>query len=360
MNKIDRYIIKKYLTTFFFTVIMITLMAVVIDFAEHIGNFMDKKVTTKEIIFDYYLPFIPWINGLLWPLFALIAVIFFTSRMASNSEIIPILNAGVSYQRFLLPFMAGAMIITALLWISSNFMIPLTNKKMNDFREKYIKSSTKSYASDIHAFVNPNEKLYLRYFKTKDTSGQTFRLETFENDRLKKYIKASRIKLKEAPSLWTLTNYEIRTFDGLRDSLFIAKGQSMDTIIDMTAEDFIKSTKQKENMTSTDLRAYIKRERSKGLGTAKPHVVELSRRTADPFTILILTIIGVSIASRKTRGGIGLHLALGVVLGAGFVILAKFSVTFSTNLNLAPQLGVWIPNFVFSVIAFVLFLKAQK
>ena len=335
-------------------------MAVVIDFAEKIGHFMDKPVTTKEIIFDYYLPFIPWINGLLWPLFALIAVIFFTSRMASNSEIIPILNAGVSYQRFLRPFLIAALIISSLFWVGSNFLIPKASKTKNEFSSKYIKSTTKAYSSDIHCFVNPNEKIYLRYFKTKDTSGQTFRLETFENNRLKKYIKASRIKLKEEPSLWTLTNYEIRTFEGMRDSLLIAKGQSMDTIIDITAEDFIKSTKLMENMTSSDLRTYIRRERERGLGTANAHSVELSRRTADPFTILILTIIGVSIASRKTRGGIGLHLAFGVILGAAFVILSKFSITFSTNMGLSPAIGVWIPNLIFSLFALFLFFKAQK
>ena len=335
-------------------------MAVVIDFAEKIGHFMDKEVSFKEIIFDYYLPFIPWINGLLWPLFALIAVIFFTSRMAADSEIIPILNAGISYQRFLAPFIISALFISSLLWVGSNYLIPKASKIKNEFSSKYIKNTTKSYSSDIHCFINPNEKIYLRYFKSQDTSGQTFRLETFKEGRLKRYVKATRIKLKEIPNVWTLTNYEIRSFDGMRDSLLIAKGQKMDTIIDITAEDFIRSTKLMENMTSRDLRSFIVRERERGLGSANAHAIELSRRTADPFTILILTIIGVSIASRKTRGGIGLHLALGVILGASYVILSRFSITFSTNMNLSPTIGVWIPNLIYAGIAFWLFYKAQK
>ena len=360
MKQIDKYIIKKYLTTFFFTVLLISIMAVVIDFAEKIGHFLDKEVSTKEIIFDYYLPFIPWINGLLWPLFSLVAVIFFTSRMAANSEIIPILNAGVSYKRLLVPFLSAAGIISILLWIGSNFLIPNASRVKNEFSSKYIKQTTSSFSSDIHCFVSPEEKAYLRFFKAKDTSGQTFRLETFKEGKLVKYLKASRIKLKEPPSLWTLSNYEIRTFDGMRDSLLIAKGQNMDTIIDLTAEDFIRSTKLMENMTSDDLRDYIHRERSRGLGTAKAHAIELSRRTSDPFTIIILTVIGVCIASRKTRGGLGLHLAMGVMIGAAFVILSRFSVTFSTNMELAPMIGVWIPNIFFSIVAVFLYINAQK
>jgi lipopolysaccharide export system permease protein len=256
--------------------------------------------------------------------------------------------------------MIAAFIISSALWVGSNFLIPKASKIKNEFSSKYIKSTTKAYSSDIHCFVNPNEKIYLRYFKAKDTSGQTFRLETFKDDKLKKYVKATRIKLKEEPNLWTLSNYEIRTFDGMRDSLLIAKGEKIDTVIDITAGDFIRSTKLMENMTSGDLREFIQRERERGLGSANAHAIELSRRTADPFTILILTIIGVSIASRKTRGGIGLHLALGVILGASYVILSRFSVTFSTNLSLSPAVGVWIPNLIYGAIALLLFYKAQK
>jgi len=336
------------------------MIAVVIDFAEKVGKFIDSTVTTREIVFDYYLNFIPWINGLLWPLFSLIAVIFFTSRMAKNSEIIPILSSGVSYWRFLVPFMISATFIASLLWYGSNYIIPKSTKIKNDFESKYIRNSLRTLSNDIHFFLNPDEKIYLRYFRKRDTSGQTFRLETFQDGKLARYLKATKIELKKPPNTWTLYNYEIREFHGMRDSILNAKGEKMDTTLNMTGEDFIKNLKLMENMTSSDLKSYIERERERGLGTAKAHTIELHRRTSDPATIIILTLIGVAIASRKTRGGIGLHLALGIILGSAFVILSRFTVTFSSNMSLPAYIGVWIPNMVFSLIAIYLIIKAQK
>jgi len=360
MKKLDIYIIKKYFSSFFFTVLLITMIAVVINFSEKVGKFIDKKVPAREIIFDYYLNFIPWINGLLWPLFALIAVIFFTSRMARDSEVIPMLSAGISYKRFLVPYMIAASILAGLLWYGSNYLIPSATKGMYEFESKYITSTTKTNTSDIHCFVNPNEKIYLRYFTRRDTSGQTFRLETFKDRRLVKYLEARKIKLKKTPNVWTLYDYEIRTFEGMRDSLLSMKGEELDTIINLTPDDFIKNTRIMEIMTSSDLKTYIEKEKERGLDTAVAHIIELNRRSADPFTILILTIIGVAIASRKTRGGMGLNLALGVILGSAYVILSKFASTFVINMSLSPTLGVWLNNLVFSLIAIFLVYRAQK
>jgi len=360
MKKLDLYIIKKYFATFFFTVCIISMIAVVIDFSEKVGKFIDKPVTTKEIIFDYYLNFIPWINGLLWPLFAMIAVIFFTSRMAKDSEIIPMLSAGISYNRILVPYIIASSMIAGLLWYGNNYLIPKTTKVKNEFEHKYIKSSTKTMSSDIHCYINPNEKIYLRYFRKRDTSGQIFRIETFKDNKLVSFVKANRIKLKTPPNRWTLFSFEERKFDGMQDSLLVAKGGKKDTTINLTVDDFIKNTRVMENMTSSSLREYITREHARGLDTANAHVLELNRRNADPFTIIILTLIGVAIASRKTRGGIGLHLAIGIVTGSAYVILSRFASTFVSNLNFSPVLGVWIPNIVFGIIAFVLVMRAQK
>ncbi len=360
MKKLDLYIIKKYFATFFFTVCIITMIAVVIDFSEKVGKFIDKPVTTKEILFDYYLNFIPWINGLLWPLFSMIAVIFFTSRMAKQSEIIPMLSAGISYNRILVPYIIASSFIAGLLWFGNNYLIPKTTKIKNEFEHKYIKSSTKTMSSDIHCYISPNEKIYLRYFRKRDTSGQIFRIETFKDNRLVSYIKASRIKLKEAPNRWTLFNYEERKFDGMQDSLLVGQASKKDTTINLSADDFIKNTRVMENMTSSSLREYITRENARGLDTANMHILELHRRNADPFTIIILTMIGVAIASRKTRGGIGLHLAIGIIIGSAYVILSRFSSTFVNNLSFSPIMGVWIPNIVFGIIAIILILRAQK
>ena len=337
------------------------MIAITIDFFEKVDKFMNDAVPTEEIIFDYFLNFIPWINGLLWPLFALLAVIFFTSRMAKDSEIISILSAGVSYYRMLVPFMIAGSIIAGLLWLGNNYVIPNSTKIKNEFESKYIKKSNKkTLSNDIHFFTKPDEKVYIRYFRLRDSTPQNFRLERYADQQLVYMLKARSLKLKEHPNLWTLSNYEIHTFDGLNEDLIIGKGLTMDTILNFAPEDFIRYTKQMEMMTSADLREYISLEQAKGIDTAKKYLIELHRRNADPFTILILTLLGVAVASRKVRGGMGFHLAAGVSLGATFVIISKFSTTFSNNLSLSPAIGVWLPNVVFAIIAVVMILRTQK
>lgn len=361
LKKLDWYIIKKYMATFFFTMIMITMIAVVINFSENVGKFLKEELGMKEIFGDYYLNFIPWINGKLWPLFALISVIFFTSRLAKNSEIIAILSAGVSYKRFLVPFMVAASFIAGLLWFGNNFVIPKSNRVKNDFESKYInKSRNKLRDRTYHAFINPNEKVFINSWIKRDTFGNIFRLEKFKDGQLHEVIKANIIRFKEAPNVWTLENYKRRVFNGIDESYIEYGEATLDTIIDLKPEDFEINTHEMETMTSDELKSFIVRERARGLGTANPHMVELHRRSADPFTIIILTLIGVALASRKVRGGMGLHLAMGIILGASFVVISQFTVTFSNNLSLSPILGVWIPNILFLAIGLVLISKAQQ
>ena len=361
LKTLDRYIIKKYLSTFLFTVFLITMVSMVIDFSEKIAKFLDQPLTAKQIIMDYYLPFIPWINGLLWPLFALIAVIFFTSRMARNSEIMSMLNAGVSFRRLMVPYMIAGFVIAGALWVLNNYVIPRSSKLKIEFEAEYLRKSQRSTMSyDVHFFLDPNSKVYIRYYRERDSSAQTFRLEKYSDGRLNYLLKANRLKLKELPNLWTLKDYEIHTINGLEEEMLVGAGQSMDTVFNFTPRDFIRYSKQMEMMTSADLIEFIYIEKSRGLGTAKKFQIELHRRTADPVTVLILTLIGVAVASRKVRGGMGFHLAIGVILGAAFVVLSKFSVTFANNLSLSPGLGVWIPNGIFLAIALYLGFKAQK
>lgn len=361
LKRIDWYIIKKYLSTFFFVMVLITMIAVVIDFSDKTDKFVNANLGLKQILFEYYLNFIPWINGRLWPLFALMSVIFFTSRMAKNSEIISILGAGVSYRRLMVPYIATGIFLSILLWVGNNFIIPRSNKVKNEFESTHLrKGKEKTLGNDIHLFLNSNDKIYLRYYRKRDTTGSTFRLEKFRNDTLQEMIKAKKIAMKEEPNTWTLIDYERRKFNGLNESFIKAKGEKLDTILDLTHQDFIRNRNQMENMTSTELTDFIQREQERGIGSAKKYVVELHRRQAEPFTMLILTLIGVAISSRKTRGGLGLHLAFGVILGATYVVLAQFSITFSTNMSLSPLLGSWIPNILFSIVTVYLLANAQK
>lgn len=361
IKKLDWYIIKKYLSTFFFVMVLITMVAVVIDFSDKTDKFVREELPLGQILGEYYLNFIPWINGRLWPLFALISVIFFTSRLAKNSEIISVLGAGVSYKRFLLPYIIAGGFLSFLLWVGNNYVIPKSNKIKNAFESTYIrKSQERTLGTDIHLYLEPSEKIYLRYYRKRDTTGTTFRYEKFDNKKLIYFIKAKKIELKEMPNVWTLKEYEKRKFDGLNEYYLSGKGESMDTTLDLTPKDFIRNTKEMETMTSPELTDFIQREKERGLSTAKKYNIEMERRQADPFTILILTLIGVAVASRKTRGGLGLHLALGVTIGAAYVVLAQFSITFSTNMSLSPRLGCWIPNLIFLFVALILIGKAQK
>jgi len=361
MKILDRYIIKKYLSTFFFTMMLITMIAVTINYFEMVDKYINSNLSLKEIAVQYYLHFIPYINGLLWPLFALLAVIFFTSRMAKNSEIISILSAKVSYSRFIRPYLITAAIIASLLWVGNNYVIPRSNTHKNDFEVKYIKASLKSTLNhNIHFWLSPDQKVYIRSYSSGDSSGRTFRLEKFKNNQLVYTLKANRIVFLSQPNKWKLEGYEIRTFGDLHETLISKPHEHIDTSFNFVPEDFTRYANQMELMTSSELREYLTYEKDKGLDSGKKYSIELYRRTADPFSIFILTLIGVSVASRKVRGGMGFHIAAGVVIGSIFVILSKFSTTFSTNLSLPPVIGVWIPNMFFSLVAWYMIRTAQK
>jgi len=361
MKILDWYIIKKYLSTFFFTMMLITMIAITINYFEQVDRFMNSNLTFKEIMTGYYLHFVPWINGLLWPLFALLAVIFFTSRMAKNSEIISMLSAKISYGRFLRPYMIAAGFLATLLWIGNNYIIPKSNKLKNEFEGEYIRTSSKTNLSNnIHFWLSPNEKVYIRSYSSRDSTGRTFRLEHYKNNELSYMLKSNKLTFVDSSKLWRVEDYEERYFDGLNERIINHTGVVLDTALAFVPNDFTRYTKQMEMMNTTDLREFLKYEQDKGLDSGKKYKIELYRRSADPCTIFILTLIGVSVASRKVRGGMGFHLAAGVVIGAIFVILSKFSTTFSTNLNLPPGIGVWIPNILFSLIAIYLLRGAQK
>lgn len=360
LKKLDIYIIKKYFGTFLFTILMITLVAIAIDFFEKVDKFLSDDVTLYAIIFEYYLNFIPWINGLLWPLFAFLSVVFFTSRLAGDSEIVAILSAGVSYKRLLRPYLIGAVVIASMLWVFKNYLIPHSNKIKNEFESEYIKKSNKkSLSNNTHFFLNPNQKVYIRYFRKMDSTAQNFILETFKDGELTHMLKARKLTFVKAPNTWRMYDYEEHSINGLDENLIIYK-EPRDTTLAFTPEDFIRYDKQMEMMSTTALREFIAMEEGRGIDAAMKYKTELYQRTSDPFSIIILTILGVAIASRKVRGGLGLHLAFGVILGSAFIILSKFSMTFSTNLNMSPAIGAWIPNIIFAIIAYVLIQRAQK
>lgn len=358
---LDRYIIKKFLSTFFFVVLIFTMISVVIDYSEKVEKFIEEPITRKEILVDYYPSFIIFIDGLLWPLFTLISVIFFTSRMAYNSEVISILNAGVSFRRFMRPYLISASIIAFLSLIGNHYFIPLGNKKRLDIQYTYFdKDKDKGKTRDVHMFVSPDTKIYINFYRKRDSTARNFRLEQYRDHELVKFIKATAAEWVGPPNNWRLRNYEIRTFNGLEEDLIVGRGQQMDTTFNLMPGDFVDYEEQQSMLTTSELREYIDKQKQRGVGNTTKYEIELYRRSADPFTAFILTFIGVSIAARKVRGGIGLHLAVGIGLGAIFIFISRFSIVFATGQSIPPILGIWLPNLIFAGIALYLMSRAQK
>ena len=341
---------------------MITAIAVVMNLSEYIDKFIYNKLSFREVAWDYYLYFIPWINGELWPLFAFLSVIFFTSRLARDSEIIALLSAGMNYARILQPMIVAGLIIAILHWVGENYVIPHSTFYKTEFESKYIKKSLKTVLSnDVQFFISPNDKIYCNYFQKRDSSLKTFRLETFDDSgALLSIFKAHELKYMSKSNQWRAKNYEVRSYDGYEEFLLIGKGEELDTTLAIVPDDFIRHSKQMEIMTTPSLQAFITREKSKGLDNTKAYQIEVYKRSAAPFTILILTLIGACIGTRKVRGGLGIHLAIGVSLGAAFVVISKFTETFANNLSFAPLLGVWLPNILFALLSYYLLTKAQK
>ena len=361
LKKIDGYIVKKYLSAFFFTVLIFTLISVVIDFSDKVEDFIEEDVTIGQIFLDYYLNWMLWINGLLFPLYALIAVIFFTSRMASNSEIISILNAGVSFGRLMRPYLIAGGIITLLHLMGNHYFIPIGNKIHYEFQHAYIwKYNDKGKTTDIHLFLDEETVAYIRYYRKKDSTARDIMVEKFLDNDLVYLLKAKTAEWIGPPNKWRIKDYEVRTFNGLKETIQLGKKQSIDTTLNITPADFVEYVNQKEMMNTFELMEYINNQKERGIGNTKIYTVELHRRSAEPITTIILTIIGMAVAARKVRGGIGLHLSLGVALGASYFFLSKFSTTFATNESLPPIVGVWIPNIIFGFIAIWLVSRAQK
>lgn len=340
---------------------MFTVIALVIDFSDKLEKFIENALPARQVIQEYYLNFIPWINGILWPLFALMAVIFFTSRLAKNSEVIATLSAGVSFGRFLRPYFMASGLLALVHLIGSHYFIPIGNKKYITFENTYIHpANMRTKTENIHIFLTADSKIFIRNYRSRDSSMRGVFLEHFTDGHMDQMIKAEKMEWLGPPNRWRLSNYQVRTFAGSEEDLLVVMQGSLDTTLNLVPADFVRYSNQKEMMTSMELQEFINYERAKGLDKAKKMVTELHRRTADPYTIVVLTVIGAAVAARRVRGGVGLHLAMGVTIGALYIILSRFSTTFANQLDLPSGLSVWLPNILFTAVAIWLFLRAQR
>ncbi|MEM9836902.1 MAG: LptF/LptG family permease [Bacteroidota bacterium] len=361
LGKLDRYIIGKFLSTFFFTVLIFSMVSLIIDWSEKVERFIESDITKMEIAFEYFPTFLLFILGLLWPMLTLISVIFFTSRMAGNSEIISILNAGVSFRRLLRPYLFSASILTLLYLVGIHFIIPIGNEHRQELERTYFsRNRDEGKTRNVHMFVAPDTKVYINFYRKRDSTARDFRLETYHDQELVALTKARHAKYIGAKDKWELHNYEIRTFDGTNETLESGLGKTLDTLINLHPNDFVDYKEQQSTMTTPQLVQHIKQQRSRGSGNVRKYEVELARRTAEPFTVFILTLIGVAVAGRKVRGGMGIQLATGMFIGALFVFLSRFSSTISSGTNIPVLLGMWLPNLLFFGAALIFIRNAQK
>lgn len=358
MKILDRYIIKKFLGTFFFSMSLIILIVVVFDISEKIDDFIGKEAPLKAIIFDFYFNFIPYFVNLFSPLFTFIAVILFTSQMATRTEIVAILSSGISYRRLLLPYMLSAIVIAILSLYLNNFVIPNATKKRIAFEDKYIRNEFHNRNKNIHMRLSPGSYIYMESYSTEENTGYKFSIEKFNDGQLDYKLMAESIRWDSLKKNWAINNFFIRKINGMDET--IKQGKKLDTILGFTPKEFGRKDNTVETMDYYELNTYIDSERLKGSENIELYEIEKYRRISFPFATFILTLIGVSIASRKIRGGIGMHIGLGIFISFSFIMFMQVSTTFAASGLVSPLLAVWIPNFLFSILALYLLKIAQK
>lgn len=353
---IDIYITKKFLGTFFYAIALIISISVVFDISENLDEFISKDIPGNDIVFDYYMNFIPYFTNLFSPLFTFIAVIYFTSKMAYNTEIIAILSSGVSYHRLMRPYLVSAFFLAILSFSLGNYIIPPANKTLNEFRHKYIDNNRVITERNIHRQIEPGLYIYMQSFNASNV-GYRFTMERFEDSKLVEKLTADNIRWDNETEKWVINNYRKRII--YDDHEEFEKGYRIDTTLNMTPNDYKLIKNEMETMVTPALKKEIKLMKMRGVNTIEWEI-ERHRRIAGPFSAFILTIIGAALASRKIKGGLGFHLGLGLLLSFSYILFMQVSTVFAISGNTPPLVAVWIPNLFYSIIALFVFRWAAR
>ena len=358
IKRIDLYIIKKYLGTFFLAIALIISISMIFDVSENIDDFITKNAPIKAIILDYYLNFIPYYANLFSALFTFIAVIFFTSKMAYNSEIIAILASGVSYKRLMRPYMIASGVIAMMSYMLGNFVIPSATAARVNFRNTYITNEFVNVDKNIHRQLEPGMYVYMQSYNNKLDVGYRFSIEKYDGKKLIKKLMAESIKWDRDKKKWVIQNYYVRDMGGLTED--IKTGNSIDTTLRMLPADFGQQNAKEETMDYWQINAYIKDLKLRGVDNVARYEQESLKRTAGPVSTFILSVIGVSLASRRMRGGLGIHLGLGLLLSFSYIMFMQVSTIFAVKVGFNALLAVWLPNMIYAVIAIGLYRWASK
>lgn len=361
MKTLDKYLMSKFLTTYFFAIVLIISISIVFDFNENLSKFTERHAPWQAIIFDYYANFVPYFANLFSPLFVFIAVIFFTSKMAGNSEIIAIMASGVSFKRLLRPYMISCVFISALSFYLSAYVIPHGTVVRQNFEVMYKNKSRNTMAENVQMQVGKGVIALVHHYDDRHKRGMGFCLDKFEGKKVVSHLTASEIQydtIGENKFHWKMYNWKIRDMHGMKEK--ITSGTEKDTIIMMEPIDMVYSKGQQETFTSPELRAYIDRQIDRGSQNVVQYEVEYHKRIASSFASFILTIIGVSLSSRKRKGGMGMYLGIGLALSFTYIMLQTVSATFATQAGTSPVLAAWMPNIIFAFIAYFCFRKAPR
>lgn len=360
-GRLDWYIIRKFIGTYIFSIVLIISIALVFDFNENLSKFTKYHAPWRAIVFDYYANFIPYYSNLFSPLFVFIAVIFFTSKLAGNSEIIAMLSSGVSFRRLMRPYMISCVLIASVTFYLNSFVIPHGTVIRQNFESLYRNSKKNTSAENVQLQVGKGTVAYIQHYDDRYKRGYGFSLDKFEGKKLVSHMTAMEIQydtIADAKYHWKATNWKTRTLVGLRER--IVTGDVKDTVILMEPTDLVYSKGQQETFTSPELLDYISKQTSRRSGNVVQYEVEFHKRIAMSFSSFILTIIGLSLSARKRKGGMGLYLGIGLGLSFGYIMLQTVSSTFAINAGTPPVLAAWIPNLIFAFIAYFCYRHAPR
>jgi len=354
MKLLDKYILKKFLSTFVFVVLILVVIICVIDFTEKNDDFIQTGVSFKSIVFDYYLNLIPFYANMLSPITVFIATVFVTAKLASHTEIIAILSSGVSFRRFLVPYLMGSAIIASFTFLVIGWVIPNANKTRVAFEIKYIKSPYTFDQRNIHFKLSPNQYAYMESYNNNANIGYRFTLETIERNLVKQKLVAEAISWDSTQNKWHLDRYMLRTFEGEKEKITVHP-TPIDTTLNLLPKDFASTYRLAETFTLPELNRFIQERKMRGSSDIEIYLIEKYERFSYPFAIIILTIIGVILSSRKARGGVGFQIALGFILAFIFIIFVIMSRSLAQVGDVHPMIAAWIPSMVFSVIGVILY-----
>jgi lipopolysaccharide export system permease protein len=355
---LDVYIIKKFLGTYFFAIALIISISIVFDLSEKIDNYIENEAPARAV-FIFYLNFIPYFANLLSSLFTFIAVIFFTSKMAYNSEIIAILSSGVSFRRILVPYFISAFLIASISFVLMAYVIPHANERRLNFEYNYMKESPYKVERNLHMQVDTGIYIYMRNYRPNVKKGYKFSMEEFKDNKLKSKLMADNIQWDTTKNKWVVNNYYIREITNSRKDTII-KGSKLDTTLSIKPSDLGQYTDIVTTMNMPELNDFIQKKRIQGAENIEEYLIEKHRRFSFPFSTFILTLIGVFLSSKKLRGGMGMQIGIGITLSFAYILFMRFATMFAIRGGIDPLIAVWIPNIIFSLIALSLYRFAPR